>query len=66
MIYDVFRMIGQAFNLAWSIFVGILETSGMTLAVFIGFIVSMLLFRMFISGLKNKTGSADSVKGGKS
>lgn len=65
MIYDCFRMIGQAFNLAWSIFVRILETSGMTIAVFIGFIVSMLLLKMFIAGLKSKTGSADNVKGGK-
>lgn len=67
MIYSIFNMIAQAFSLAWNTVKGIISASGMTFAVFIGFIVTMFIFRMFINGLKHKVGSesADSAKGGK-
>lgn len=43
MIYSCFRMFGEAFNFGWSTLTDLVEACGMTKAVFIGLLISLLV-----------------------
>lgn len=54
MIYRIFSMFGQAFNVGWGVIVDIVEAAGMTKAVFIGLLISLIVLGTVFGTLRGR------------
>lgn len=54
MIYQIFNMFGQAFSLGWSTICNLVEAAGMTKAVFIGLLISLIVLGTVFGTLRGR------------